>query len=171
MKEDPEVFSRFLKVIFERLREANRVIASVTPDVQTHGRLAKLRDPSEKNQVFTIEGLNPKAAGAIAENPTAIRTFPFKIGRKSDDPFLYNHLEIEDQDPPQIGRHHVSIVFENGRVGVLDRGSELGASVDGRRIGGKHGAGPVFFEGKEGVLVLGSEASPYQYRIKVAWGA
>jgi CRP-like cAMP-binding protein len=170
MMGNPEIFSHFLRNIFERLREANRAVAAMTPDVQTHARLAKLRDPSEKNQVFTIEGITPRAAGAIAENPAVIRTFPFKIGRKSDDPFLYNHFEIEDQDPAQIARHHVSIVYENGRVGVIDRGSELGATVDGHRIGGKHGPGPVFFEGKEGVLVLGSEDSPYQYRVKVSWG-
>lgn len=171
MKDSPDVFSRFLRSIFDRLREANRAIAAAAPDVQTHGRLAKLRDPAEKNQVFTIEALNPATAAAIAENPAVIRTFPFKIGRKSADPFLYNHFEIEDRDPPQIARHHVSIVYENGRVGVLDRGSELGAAVDGLRIGGKHGPGPVFFEGKEGVLTLGDEGSPYRFRIKVAWGA
>jgi CRP-like cAMP-binding protein len=169
MKENPDIFGKFLKSIFERLRESNRIIAGMDPDAKNPARLANLKDPGSKAEVFAIEGLNPKAAAAITPNPFVIKSFPFKIGRKSGDPFLYNHLEIEDQDPPQIARHHVSIVFDNGRIGVLDRGSELGANVGGIRIGGKNGPGPVFFEGKEGVLILGADDSPYQYRIRVTW--
>lgn len=169
MRDNPEVFGKFLKTIFERLREANAVIANLDPDSKHPGRLANLKDPGSKAEAFSIEGLTPRAIAAIPANPFLIKTFPFKIGRKSSDPFLYNHFEIEDQDPAQISRHHVSILFEGGRVGVVDRGSELGAVVDGKRIGGKHGPGPVFFEGKEGSLLLGGDDSPFQYRIRVSW--
>jgi hypothetical protein len=169
MRDSPDVFSKFLKSIFTRLREANRVIASIEVHDGKAAATANLKDPGAKVDSFTIEGLNPKAAGAIPANPFAIKAFPFKIGRKSTDPFVYNHLEIEDEDPPQIARHHVSIVFDGMRVGVLDRGSELGAVVDGTRIGGRHGPGPVYFNGKEGTLILGADDSPYQYKIKVAW--
>lgn len=170
MKENPEIFGKFLKSIFERLREANTVIAELNADNTAKSRLANLKDPAAKAENFTIEGMTPTAIAAIATNPFAIKAFPFKIGRKSSDPFLYNHFEIEDVDPAQIARHHVSIVLDNGRVGVLDRGSELGAVVDGTRIGGKHGPGPVYFQGKEGVLILGNDDSPYQFMIKVNWG-
>ncbi len=169
MRENPEIFGKFLKTIFERLRESNRIIAGMDPDAKNPARLANLKDPGSKAEAFTIEGLTPRAIAAIAANPFVIKSFPFKIGRKSSDPFLYNHFEIEDQDPAQIARHHVSIVFDNGRVGVVDRGSELGANVGGIRIGGKAGPGPVYFEGKEGVLILGRDDSPYQYLIKVSW--
>lgn len=169
MKDNPEIFGTFLKSIFVRLREANTLIANLDPEARNPVRLANLKDPAGKSEQFTIEGLTPKAIGAIAANPTPIRNFPFKIGRRSNDPFLYNHFEIEDQDPAQIARHHVSIVFDGGRIGVVDHGSELGALVGGRRIGGRHGPGPVFFDGKEGVLVLGTDDSPYQYRIRVSW--
>ncbi len=169
MKENPDVFGKFLKSIFERLREANSVIANMDPDSKRQGRLANLKDPGSKAESFSIEGVTPAAIAAVAANTFVIKTFPFKIGRKSSDPFLYNHFEIEDKDPAQISRHHVSIVYEGGRIGVLDRGSELGASVGGTRIGGKHGPGPVYFDGKEGVLILGEDASPFQYRIRVAW--
>jgi hypothetical protein len=63
----------------------------------------------------------------------------------------------------------VSIVFDGMHVGVVDRGSELGASVDGVRIGGRNGAGPAYFNGKEGLLILGAEDSPYRYKINVVW--
>jgi hypothetical protein len=166
MKDNPEVFGRFLKSIFERLREANRVIASIDPDTQAKLKLANLKEPGAKDEAWFIEALTPQAAAAIAKNPTPIEHFPFKIGRKSNDPFLYNNLEIADQDPPQIARHHVSIERDgNGVVHVVDRGSEHGASVDGTRIGGRLGKGPAYFQEKGGLLVLGSEQSPYRYRV------
>ncbi|MDB5105976.1 MAG: transcriptional regulator, Crp/Fnr family [Fibrobacteres bacterium] len=171
MKENPEVFGKFLKSIFERLRESNRIIANMDPDLKNPARLANLKDPGGKVEAFSIEGITPQAIAAIPANPFAIKSFPFKIGRKSSDPFLYNHFEIEDQDPAQIARHHVSIVFDNGRIGVIDRGSEHGANVGGTRIGGRNGPGPVYFEGKEGVLILGKDDSPFQFRIKVTWAA
>jgi CRP-like cAMP-binding protein len=171
MKENPEVFAKFLKTIFERLREANGIIANLDPNSKHHGRLANLKDPGAKAELFTLEGLTPEAVAAISANPFTIKSFPFRIGRKSNDPFLYNHLEIEDKDPAQISRHHVSIDLVNGRIGVTDRGSELGASVGGIRIGGKNGPGPAFFEGKEGELILGRDDSPFRYRVRVSWQA
>lgn len=183
MRDNPEVFGKFLKSIIERLREANRLIAALDPGAkeaawskavakaaaEAQPRLANLREPGSKDASWTLEGLTPEAVAALRAHPAPITTFPFRIGRRSDDPFLYNHLEIEEQEPAQIARHHVSLVWEDGRIGVQDRGSEKGASVDGVRIGGKHGAGPAFFAGREGVLVLGDEGSPFRYRIKVAW--
>lgn len=166
MKENPEVFGRFLRSIFERLREANRTIAAIHPDVMAQMKLAKLKEPGAKNEAWFLEALTPHAAAAIGQNPCPIRGFPFKIGRKADDPFLYNHLEIRDEDPAQIARHHVSIERDgDGRVCVIDRGSEHGAVVDGVRIGGRNGNGPAYFQGKGGTLVLGADDSPYQFRV------
>jgi hypothetical protein len=169
MKENPDVFGKFLKSIFVRLREANNIIANFTTEAKGQTQLANIKDPNSKVAQYSLEGLTPTAAAAIATNPFDIKVFPFKVGRKSSDPFLYNHLEIEDTDPPQIARHHVSIIWDNGKIGVVDRGSEHGASVNGIRIGGKLGPGPVFFKEKEGILILGVETSPFQYKIKVAW--
>lgn len=185
MKENPAVFGGFLKSIFERLREANKAIAARNPDanpnpvlapigtppVKAGAQLGNLKEPGSRSDVYCLEALTPRAAESVPVNPVPITCFPFKIGRKSSDPFLYNNLEIQDLDPAQISRHHVSIVMDAaGRVGVLDRGSELGAVVDGTRIGGKHGPGPVYFEGKEGILILGSDDSPYQYRLGYSRG-
>jgi hypothetical protein len=62
----------------------------------------------------------------------------------------------------------VAIVTENGRVGVIDRGSTLGCTVDGRRLGGRGGApGPIFFDGTQGTLRLGSGKSPYEFRVSI----
>lgn len=168
MKENPDIFGKFLKVIFDRLREANAQIAAMESGAKPTARLANLKDPERKAEVFSIEAMTPEAAAAMPANPFVIKAFPFKIGRKSSDPFLYNHFELEDRDPARISRHHVSLVLEGGRIGVLDLGSELGAQADETRIGGKLPPGPVYFRGKEGLLVLGDESSPYRFRIRVS---
>lgn len=119
-------------------------------------------------KVLKIEGMTPKAIAAMSDNPFSFTALPFKIGRKTNDPMVNNHMEIADKDPLQISRHHVSIISEGGKVGVLDRGSQLGALVDDQRIGGKkHGPGPVFFKGDEGILILGTDTSPYKYKITI----
>jgi CRP-like cAMP-binding protein len=194
MKEDPGAVILFLKNIFERLREANLRLAQLeVPLPPPHAGPAEARPgasaapprpgPSSfsppraggsphaeaKSALYTIEALTPRAAEAIYENPFTFSAFPLKIGRRSNDPLVSNHLEIADRDPLQISRHHVSIIRENGKIGVEDRGSHLGALVDDVRIGGKkNGPGPVFFKGEEGVLVLGTDSSPYRYRIRPA---
>ncbi len=116
-----------------------------------------------------LEGLTIEASDALPQNPLSFGVFPFKIGRKSRDPIVSNHLEIEDHAPLQISRHHVSIVKVEDKIGVVDRGSQLGASVDGVRIGGNASPGPVFFKGTEGLLVLGPESSPYRFKISANW--
>lgn len=168
MKENPDIVIKLLKSLFERLREANVQITRQGQDPETAPPEARPAGITSKPSAFVIEGLTPKAIGAMSSNPTGIRTFPFKIGRKSQDPMVTNHLALQDQAPLQISRHHVSIIKEGGRIGVVDRGSQLGASVDGVRIGGSGRPGPVFFEGSEGILVLGGDESPYRYRISVA---
>jgi CRP/FNR family cyclic AMP-dependent transcriptional regulator len=116
---------------------------------------------------YSIEGLTPEAIEALPDNPFTFTSFPLKIGRKTHDSQVNNHLEIADHEPLQISRHHVSIVCEQGRLGVIDRGSRLGAMVDDVRIGGKtHAPGPAFFKGDEGILILGKATSPYKYRVR-----
>jgi hypothetical protein len=120
-----------------------------------------------KPDAYSIEGLTPQAIEAMPDNPFTFTSFPLKIGRKTNDPVVNNHLEITDHEPLQISRHHVSIVCEHGRLGVVDRGSRLGALVDDVPIGGKnHAPGPAFFKGDEGILILGKATSPYKYRVR-----
>jgi Cyclic nucleotide-binding domain/FHA domain len=176
MKEDPDSVIKILKRIFERLREANLQLALNNP-ARNEARVSlpveqSVASPTELPKVnsgsYFIEGLTPKAIEAISQNPFNFKSFPFNIGRKSKDPMVSNHLEIQDQAPLQISRHHVSIVRVGDKIGVVDRGSQLGARIDETRIGGKFNPGPVFFKGKSGTLVLGPDSSPYQFKITLA---
>ena len=71
--------------------------------------------------------------------------------------------------PFQISRHHVALICKGGRFGVIDRGSSLGALVDGKQIGGRKGApGPHFFEHQETTVVLGTRKSPFQFKVTLS---
>lgn len=171
LQTDPKVALKLLRVLFERLRQADALILQL--------QKADLRDalspakslatvPSQGQVTVTLEGLTPRASAALPANPFQITQFPFRVGRKSLDPLDYNDRVIPDSAPMQISRHHLSFIAHEGRIGVADRGSTLGSWVDGKQLGGPSGVpGPVFFLGTEALLVLGRRDSPFRYRISL----
>jgi CRP-like cAMP-binding protein len=169
---DPKVALQLLKVLFERLREADAMIlelqkaGSQRPLVPTEVLPAT---PARERPTITLEGITPRAAGALPITPFQITRFPFRIGRESPDPLVYNDLTLPDFVPLQISRHHLTFITQDGRVGVVDRGSTLGSWIDGQQIGGPSRlSGPVFFTRPEGLLVLGHQDSPFRYRVNIA---
>jgi hypothetical protein len=168
---DPQVALTLLNVLFERLREADaRILQLQTADPQ-HALVPKASlavVPPRGQRTMTLEGVTPRAAAALPVNPFQITQFPFRIGRQSPDPLVYNDLMLPDSVPLQISRHHLALIAHEGQVGVVDRGSTLGSWVDGQQLGGPSGlSGPVFFTGSEGLLVLGSWDSPFRYRVSL----
>jgi CRP-like cAMP-binding protein len=167
---DPKVALTLLKVLFERLREAHAMILQLQKADQ-HALVPKeplAVIPPRGQLTITLEGVTPRAAAALPVNPFQITQFPFRIGRQSPDPLVYNDLMLPDSVPLQISRHHLAFIARAGQVGVVDRGSTLGSWVDGQQLGGPSGlSGPVFFTGAEGLLVLGSRDSPFRYRVSL----
>jgi CRP/FNR family transcriptional regulator, cyclic AMP receptor protein len=171
LQSDREAGVNLLKVLFERLREAEAQILELTRACGRGkaGAASSVRaPPGEADTILLLDGRTPEAADALPVNPMQIKRFPFRIGRLCHNVLAYNDLKIPESPPAQISEHHVTLFVRDGRVGVLDRGSALGALVDGKQVGGPKGeAGPLFFEGPEGTLVLGAEDSPYRYRVVV----
>jgi CRP-like cAMP-binding protein len=178
LQSHPEVALNLLKVLFERLREAHATILQQQRDIMLPSAAALVTlpvpaapaagNPSFANPVVHLTGLTERASMSLPSTPFRVNTFPFRIGRKSADPLVHNDLMLEDVVPLQISRHHVSLIKENGRVGVVDRGSTLGAFVDGQYIGGaESNPGPVFFNGRTGTLVLGTIESPFRYEVEI----
>jgi hypothetical protein len=171
---DPKVALQLLKVLFERLREADAMIAQLQKSASEHALLPResvrvVRPPEQL--AITLEGLTPRAADALPATPFQITRFPFRIGRESPDPLVYNDLMLPDSEPLQISRHHLAFIVDEGRAGVVDRGSTLGSWIDGQQIGGPSPlSGPVFFTGRYGLLVLGSRNSPFRYRVSFQAG-
>src|SRR5882724_13011782 len=168
---DPNVALTLLKVLFERLREADAMILQLQKDDPQHGLVPKgplAVVPPRGQPTITLEGVTQRAAAALPVTPFQITQFPFRVGRQSTDPLVYNDLMLPDSVPLQISRHHLAFIKHEGRVGVQDRGSTLGSWVDGRQVGGPSGlSGPVFFTGSEGLLVLGTRDSPFRYRVSL----
>jgi CRP-like cAMP-binding protein len=168
---DPNVALQLLKVLFERLREADARILELQKADSEHALVPEILEavPAWEEPIITLEGITPRAAAALPETPFQITQFPFRIGRRTPDPLIYNDLMIPDSVPLQISRHHLAFIKEQGRVGIVDRGSTLGSWVDGRQVGGPSGvSGPVFFTGPEGLLVLGHRDSPFKYRVNIS---
>ena len=169
---DPNVALTLLKVLFERLREADAMILRLQPKADPQQGLTPKEPlplvPPQGQLTVTLEGVTPRAAAALPATPFQIAKFPFRIGRKSPDPLVYNDLMLPDSVPLQISRHHLAFIVHEGRVGIVDRGSTLGSWVDGQQLGGPSGlSGPVFITGREGLLVLGSRDSPFRYRVSL----
>lgn len=171
LRTHPDFAIDLLKALFERLREAQSIILQLR---QTHPTAVSVPDAishPDSTQVRTkvyLEGLTPEASRALPVTPFEISTFPFRIGRLSEDPLVHNDLMLPDTPPWQISRHHACFVQYHGRMGVVDRGSTLGLSVDGQRLGGAEGnPGPLFFSSREGTLILGHHTSPFQFRVTI----
>jgi Cyclic nucleotide-binding domain/FHA domain len=169
---EPKVALALLRVLCERLREAHTMILrlqraeppqhALVPTVPVAGV------PPGSQPSLTLEGITPRAAAALPVTPFEITQFPFRIGRQSPDPLVYNDLMLPDSVPLQISRHHLALIAHEGRVGVVDRGSTLGSWVDGQQLGGPSRlSGPVFFAGAEAILVLGNRDSPFRYRVSL----
>jgi Cyclic nucleotide-binding domain/FHA domain len=171
LQTDPKVALALLKVLFERLREAHTMILQLQRADPQHALVPKAPLaglPPRSQPSLTLEGITPRAAAALPVSPFQITQFPFRIGRQSPDPLLYNDLMLPDSVPLQISRHHLAFVAHEGRVGIVDRGSTLGSWIDGQQLGGPSAlSGPVFFTAGEGLLVLGSWDSPFRYRVSL----
>ena len=116
--------------------------------------------------VAFLRGLTPQAHRALAESVVEIRGFPFRIGR--NNPFSENDLTIPDHSPRQVSRRHLELIERDGRIGVVDRGSQLGTLIDGMPIGGACGfSGPVFLSAASSVIVLGPRSSPYAFELQI----
>ena len=175
----PEIAITLLSAIFERLRQAHTTIARLQgatgkPRVdapRATSRPAKTRISIANCRVW-LEGINSHAMDSLPENPLEISHFPFRIGRETSDPLANNDLCLADEEPLQISRHHVEFVTNSDDIGIVDRGSRLGAQVDGEQLGGSEGyPGPIYLENSESQLHLGGPDSPFQFRIRIEPGA
>ncbi|MCZ6875962.1 MAG: cyclic nucleotide-binding domain-containing protein [bacterium] len=169
LQTDPEVGLNLLKILFERLREAHAIIAQFQIDSPTPVSSTPPLLPTPPSQVHTVvfmEGVTPRAVAALPTNPLKITKFPFRIGRQSHDLLAHNDLTIPDTAPLQISRHHLALIKHADRIGVVDRGSTLGALVDDQQLGGPQGnPGPIFFPHSVTSLILGNPHSPFKYNI------
>ena len=156
-----------LRGFFERLRQTNDLV------VRLENRIGGTDSTSTDNSTKTIQiiGLKKEAAEILEGKELLIKKFPFKIGRNSshisDAIFVNNDLFIDDVVPYNVSKNHMSINVQNNQFYVLDRGSSLGTIVNGRQIGGQVSNYKANLNPGENIVIIGSEASPYQFKITI----
>ena len=169
LQKDSQAALSLLKVLFERLREANATILQLQKDAPPSCHVPhRLPSQGSERPQFTVqlEGLTPRAVNGLPTNPLTFSKFPFRIGRKSHDPLANNDLMIPESEPYQISIHHLAFVETDEHVGIWDRGSRHGTLVDGQQLGGAKGdPKPFILSSPESILVLGTIHSSYKYRV------
>jgi pSer/pThr/pTyr-binding forkhead associated (FHA) protein len=107
----------------------------------------------------------------LSKNGLEIRTFPFRVGRasenESDDPLDINDLGLADEEPYTVSRTHFSIDQLGGKVVIQDRGSYLGTMVNGHVVGGQRREGEIELELGKNEVIVGRQRSPYRFEVIV----
>jgi hypothetical protein len=162
---DPQRSRRYLRGLFERLRELTTRAAAIALPV-AHG------DAAPATASVILYPLTRKATETLPENGLAVTTFPFRIGRASEasegQPLDLNDLWLLDSAPFQVSRNHLSIdLWDGHQLIVRDRGSHTGTIVNEQPIGGKSRATVAPLAMGDNVVIVGAPQSPYQFRVNV----
>jgi len=164
----PDICLHYLRSLFERLRASNQQAAQGSPVKSPAGPPDTRQELEPATGGALLVALTPESRSALGQESIAIGRYPFKIGRRSRNPFGANDLLLEDSQPYQISRNHIAVSEVEGKLVVQDRGSFLGASVNGEAIGGKHDVKAVELVEGDNALVLGGQGSPFEFVLRVA---
>ncbi len=150
--------------------EMTRVVAPAP--VATAPSTAPVAPPPEGGyQSIVLTACNDHAMARLPESSVTIQKFPFRIGRKHENPgkgatvFASNDLPIADEKPYQISRNHCSIEREGDHFFVRDRGSSLGTVVNDVAIGLAENSLTQDLRGGENQILLGSDDSQFQFKV------
>lgn len=160
---NPEILSIFLKNIFERLRNIDQAVISLTVKKTAAGYAS--------GKAF-LSGLTPETKSALNNKEIELNKFPYKIGRKTDnfykDLFSNNDLYITDEIPYNISRNHLSIQYYKENLLVIDRGSTLGTIVNNIKIGANYESKEIELKkGSENIVIIGPHNSPFKFMLRI----
>lgn len=111
---DPKVALKLLKVLFERLREADAMILQLQKADPQHVLVPKEQlavVPRGGQLTITLEGVSQRAATALPETPFQITRFPFVLVDGSPDLLIYKDLMLLDSVPLQISEGLLVLAF------------------------------------------------------------
>ncbi len=156
-----------LRAFFERLRQTNDLVVRLENEINRPDTTTK----DVTTPTVRLTGLTREAQSVLNNKVLNIQKFPFKIGRNSshvsDAIFVNNDLSIDDVLPYNVSKNHMSINFYQNQFYILDRGSSLGTTVNGKNIGGNVNNYKIDLNKGENTVVIGAEASPYQFKISI----
>jgi len=163
IQNDKKVSIKFLKRIFERLRDVNLKLAQYTYSDQEADLQQEVQVKSVEDAYLLIEGLTQEAKAALPNNPFQINSFPVTLGRNNDDPFVDNDIPLNDTMPYQLSRSHLRVDLKDKKLSFEDRGSQLGIMVNKKLIGVANN-NPLPEEGYDSAeVILGKSNSPFKF--------
>jgi len=155
----PEQALGLLRALFERLRSANRLLAE---SAQGHDLAAAYTGTVPHVRIYPPPGVLDAAA---ATDGVAVSRFPYRVGRKpanrTEADLAFNDLSLADGAPYRISLNHFSLDLGPHGVVLRDRGSRLGARVNGERIGGGRGPDDIVLHGGDNEVLLSVELGPF----------
>ena len=169
----------YLTTIFERLRMTNQRLSSALEQVESKDDASSMpskpvgaRSASAGWRSILLEPDSEETRRQSALKAQTIKVFPFYIGRRADlaacvDVFSKNHLLIGDRMPYRVSRNHCVIESAKGAFIVHDRGSKLGAVVNGISIGAGSSERSVRLSAGKNTLVLGRSNSEMRFTLTV----
>lgn len=166
-----KVILSIVKALFERLRTASDIIASSNAktesaynEISTTGKIM-IKDM----RYIEFAGTNDKAKVALKFETIKIKMFPFKVGRfvhednsSPEDILTDNNLKIRDVgNSINVSRNHFLIDKMEGHFVVVDRGSQSGVNVNGKKI-----SGSVVLDKNTNVVSIGYN-SPFVFKLEI----
>ena len=163
---DPDTCLHYLRSLFERLRSSNAHYVRGAKSAPSPEPALEPAPEAPMRPVMLV-ACTPESRAALGAERVEVTHYPFKIGRRSSNPFGANDLLLDDRQPYQISRNHVSLSEVDGKFMVRDRGSFLGAIVNGAPIGGKQHKKAAELTTGDNALVLGATGSPFEFVVRV----
>lgn len=155
---EPHRALALLRALFERLRSANRLLTEGAPG---HDLTAAYPGTVPQVTIFAPPGTLDAAAGGSV----AVTRFPFRVGRKPANPteaeLAFNDLSLADAPPYRISLNHFSLDLGPQGVILRDRGSRLGARVNGERVGGGRGPDDAVLHAGDNEVLLSVALGPF----------
>ena len=162
----PDTCLHYLRSLFERLRTSNEQYVRGAQVEKPSDVCAEPGEAEPKKGVVLIAS-TPESRTALGQDSVEVTHYPFRIGRRSRNPFGANDLLLDDRQPYQISRNHVSLSEVEGKLVVRDRGSFLGVTVNGEAIGGKKEEKAAELNAGDNALVFGASGSPFEFVLRV----
>ena len=162
-EKNPKVLLPIIKSLFERLRTANRMLASkdTLGDNET-----KEHDGLGGVGVVVLSGISEAGKDVLNDSEIEINKFPFKVGREQSsgglDCLSDNDLYLRDSQPLNVSRNHFSVDKVRWEVVVFDRGSRLGAIVNGKKIQEQH-----ILKKKINEITVGMRNLPFVFKLEI----
>lgn len=168
MAQEPEEIVLIMRSLMERLREANRNVASLM-NKQSQFQVADNASEAPPVTRVTISPMSSFLKLRMPAEGVTTTSLPYRVGGlpmgTEPNPLDWNNLFVQDADNTIIGRNHFALQRGAEGLFVSDRGSPTGTIVNDQPIGTGNDAHYAVLKFGENVVIAGGKDSPYRFCI------